>query len=55
MNAQNPPPPQAGPKPQQPQPQPKAEPDRPSGADSGGASEAEKSDVIGGSGAIGVD
>ncbi|MFE3163719.1 hypothetical protein [Streptomyces sp. NPDC059224] len=51
MNAQNPPPPQAGPKPQQPQPQPKAEPDRPSGADSGGASEAEKSDVIGGSGA----
>ncbi|MEV5841757.1 hypothetical protein AB0M32_07250 [Streptomyces sp. NPDC051985] len=52
MNAQNPPPPQGNPKPQpQPQPQPKAEPDKPQGAESGGAPEPEKSDLIGGSAA----
>ncbi|MEU1168310.1 hypothetical protein ABZ372_52375, partial [Streptomyces sp. NPDC005921] len=52
MNAQNPPPPQGNPKPQpQPQPQQKAEPDKPQGAESGGAPEPEKSDLIGGSAA----
>ncbi|MFJ9705401.1 hypothetical protein [Streptomyces sp. NPDC101234] len=55
MNAPGPQPPQGSPKPppQQPQPQPqqKAEPDKPQGAESVGAPEPEKADVIGGSAA----